>query len=210
MSLPARDSQTRARLLEAAGEVFAERGFRAATIREICERAKANVAAAHYHFGDKEELYLAVLKSGADEALEKYPPTVGLTGSESAEKKLAVFIRSLLLRISDKGRPAWHGKLMAREMAEPTAALDALLNDFYRPLVDRLQDIIRELTGRATNDDVVLRCARSILGQCLYYYHSRAVIQRVTPLQRFELADIELLAKHITKFSLAGLQEFRP
>jgi AcrR family transcriptional regulator len=202
--------KTRSRLLEAAGEIFAERGFRAATIREICERAKANVAAAHYHFGDKEELYLAVLKSGAEEALKKYPPTLGLTGAESVNEKLQVFVRSLLLRISDKGRPAWHGKLMAREMAEPTAALDALIQDMYRPLVERLEDIVRELTGRATNDEVVLRCARSILGQCLYYYHARAVIQRMTPLQQFEPADVEQLAAHITKFSLAALKEYRP
>ena len=210
MSLTTTDSKTRARLLEAAGEIFAERGFRSATIREICDRANANVAAAHYHFGDKEELYLAVLRSGADEALKKYPPTLGLTGTESAEEKLQVFIRSLLLRISDKGRPAWHGKLMAREMAEPTAALDSLINDMYRPLVERLEVIVRELTGLAANADSVLRCARSILGQCLYYYHARSVIQRMTPQQQFEPGDVEQLAVHITKFSLAGLKEFRP
>jgi TetR/AcrR family transcriptional regulator, regulator of cefoperazone and chloramphenicol sensitivity len=202
-------SETYKRLLESAGEIFAERGFRAATIREICERAKANVAAAHYHFGDKEELYLAVLKSGAEEALKKYPPTLRLTGAESAEEKLRVFVQSLLLRISDKGRPAWHGKLMAREMAEPTSALDALIKDRDRPMVQRLEDIVRELTGLTASDDTVLRCARSILGQCLYYYHARSVIQRMTPLQRFEQSDIEQLAAYITKFSLAGLREFR-
>ena len=49
-------TNTRQRVLEAAGEVFAERGFRAATVREICQRAKANLAAVNYHFGDKERL----------------------------------------------------------------------------------------------------------------------------------------------------------
>jgi AcrR family transcriptional regulator len=201
--------ETRQRLLEAAGEVFAERGFRAATIREICERAEANVAAAHYHFGDKSELYLAVLKSCSDEALKKYPPTLGLAETATAEEKLHAFVRSFLFRIADKGRPAWHGRLMAREMAEPTAALDGLINDVYRPLIERLEGIVRELVGPAAALDAVRACSRSVLGQCLYYYHARPVIQRMMPQQQFEPADLEQLASHITKFSLAALKEYR-
>src|SRR5580704_6501338 len=54
---PAASDPTRDKLLDVAGRIFADRGYRAATIREICIAAGANVAAVNYHFGDKLGLY---------------------------------------------------------------------------------------------------------------------------------------------------------
>src|SRR3954469_17924131 len=98
---------TRQSLLEAAGEVFAEVGFRAATVREICQRAGANIAAVNYHFGDKEKLYLEVLRHAQRYAAEKYPTNMGVTAAATPEEKLQAFIRSFLLRIFDEGSLAW-------------------------------------------------------------------------------------------------------
>src|SRR5580765_7539218 len=126
--------ETRRQLLEAAGEVFAEVGFRDATVREICKRAGANVAAVNYHFGDKEALYLEVLRYTHAKALEKYPPLLDVPIDAPPEKKLRAFVCSLLLRIFDKGPTAWHGKLMSREMIDPTAALDSVVEERIRPM----------------------------------------------------------------------------
>src|SRR6187401_1850657 len=138
-------AKTRQQLIEAAAEVFAQVGFRAATIREICQRAGANIAAVNYHFGDKEKLYLEVLRFTQEQALEKYPIDLGVKADASAELRLKAFIRSFLFRIFDEGPIAWHGKLMSREMIEPTAALDKLVNEKIRPQAAQLAGIIREL-----------------------------------------------------------------
>src|SRR6187399_2384711 len=89
---------TRSRLLEAAGEVFADVGFQNATVREICGRAGANVAAVHYHFGDKEAIYRAVLEYTARQALDQFPIGGGAAADAPVEEKLGAFIRNFLER----------------------------------------------------------------------------------------------------------------
>lgn len=199
---------TRERLLQAAGEIFASKGFRAATVREISLRAGVNVAAVNYHFGDKKSLYSAVLSYGLKSAIEKYPPDLDLRKRASPKTRLHAFIRSFLFRILDEGRPAWHGKLMAREIAEPTSALDQVVEEVIKPLYERLISIVRDLLGRNASDETVRVCAMSIMGQCLFYRHCRSIIARLHG-QTFDRAEIERLAEQITFFSVSAIREFK-
>jgi AcrR family transcriptional regulator len=198
--------ETRERLLLAAGEVFAEKGFRSATVREICRRAGANVAAVNYHFGDKERLHYEVLKYLADLGERRYPPDLGLESDPSGKQRLHAFVRSFLFRILGSGRPAWHGRLMAREIIEPTASFDAIIENVYRPLDDYLMRVVKEVAGPRTSQEEILRSTRSVLGQCLFYYHSQRVVKKLAPDFRLDEAEIERLAGHITRFSLAGIR----
>src|SRR5262245_31034207 len=147
MSLTGQENpETRERLLDAAGAVFAERGFQDATIREICQRANANVAAIHYHIGDKEQLYAEVLQHALKSAMKKHPVPAaeGLPANQ-----LRAHIEALLLRIFDDGRPSWHGKLIAREMATPTKAMETVVAQI-RINQQRLADIVRQLLPPGT------------------------------------------------------------
>jgi AcrR family transcriptional regulator len=199
---------TEKRLLEAAGEIFAEFGYRAATVRQICDRAGANVAAVNYHFGDKEGLYIAVLRSVPIAHAEKYPSGLGLSAGATPEQKLRAYIQSLLGRVFDEGRPGWHTKIMAREMIEPTRALDMLVEEVARPIHQELASIIRELLDSVATDETVRLCTLSILSQCVYYHHARSVIRRLYPEQNYGAREIARLAEHISAFSLAALKEF--
>jgi AcrR family transcriptional regulator len=199
-------SATESRLLEAAGEIFAEVGYRAATVRQICEKAGANIAAVNYHFGDKEGLYMAVLRSVPDAHAEKFPADRGLPPGATAEQRLAGYIESLLNRVFDEGRPGWHTKIMAREMIEPTRALDTLVADVALPVHQELASIVRELLGSRATEDAVRLCTLSILSQCVYYHHARSVLSRLYPEQEYGFRDIAQLADHITRFSQGALQ----
>jgi AcrR family transcriptional regulator len=199
--------ETRRQLMEAAGEVFAEEGFRNATVREICRRAGANIAAVNYHFGDKETLYAEVLRYAHGMALEKYPLLLGVPADAPPEKKLRAFVLSFLLRIFDKSRAAWHGQLMSREMIEPTAALDSLVEERMQPMAGQLRAIVAEILGCRSGDEHARLCGMSVVSQCVFYHHCRHVVSRLFPNQLPQnAAAIEKLADHITNFSLAAMK----
>ncbi len=199
-------TETQQRLLEAAGEVFAAQGFQKTTVREICRRARANVAAVNYHFGDKEGLYAAVLEYAHSHALEKYPLLQTEDEDLPAEQRLGTFIRHVIFSLFDEGAPAWRSKLMAREMIEPTAALDAVVARMIRPTAQRLESIVRAILGAAASDAQVRLCQLSIIGQCLHHRHAQPVIQRLFPQQHYGPEEVKLLADHITRFSCNALK----
>jgi len=200
---------TRERLLEAAGEVFAARGYQNATVREICTRARANVAAINYHFGDKESLYSETLQYAFRFAVEKYPLGMGTEANATAEQKLVAFIHNYLDRLLDEGRPAWHGQLISREMVDPTPALDAVINNFVRPQQQGLAVIVGEILGGpakpATAEQLRIGVC-SVVGQCVFYKHCRPVLSKMMPEIDYTPAGRKVLAEHLATFSIAGLK----
>ena len=205
-----KSDDTKAKLIKAAGEIFAERGFRSATVREISSRAGTPLGAMNYHFRDKQGLYAAVLEYSHKSAIRKYPPEFGLRDGSTPVEKLRAFIYTFLLRLSDKGVPAWHIKLMAQEISDPSGALGQVVESSIRPLYRYLVRILIELLNEdkpseAEESDEIFLCAMSIVGQCLHYFTGKRFIAALHP-KGFDPADIDRIADHITRFSLAGIR----
>jgi TetR/AcrR family transcriptional regulator, regulator of cefoperazone and chloramphenicol sensitivity len=195
---------TRRKLLFAAGEIFAERGFHKATVREITERAGVNVAAINYHFRDKAELYRAVLNECHCTAQAVCGPVH--LGDGPPEERLRLFIDGFLHRLLHPDRPKWHGLLMAREMTEPTDALDILVKEAIRPRAEELGRIIADLTGGKISKDREWMLGFSVVSQCLFYLHDRPLIERLHPQLAIHPPTIEQLVEHIYAFSLAAIR----
>ena len=201
----ARSHDTRRRLLDAALEVFARDGFRGATIARICRRAGANIAAAHYHFGDKQRLYQAVFEQAERRARSDAPQTPAATGSPAA--RLHALVASFLRRLLDPGRPAWMAQLLAHELIDPTPALDRLVRRRMRANHDQIAGVIRELAPGASNEAVQL-ATLSVIAQCVFYRNSAAIVSRLYP-DLDAAHEIDRLADHVTRFSLAGIATLR-
>ena len=203
MTHAARSADTRARLLEAAVEVFAEEGFRGATIQRICKLAGANIAAAHYHFGDKEGLYAAVFEYAERNAAERTPAETA--EGAGPEERLRAHVASFLSRLLDPGRPAWIARLLARELIDPTPALDQLVRRRMRANHQQLADIIRAILGSDATEEAVRLCTLSVISQCVFYKNSAAVVSRLYP-EIVPSREVQRLADHVTRFSLAAMQ----
>src|ERR1700681_4471231 len=119
--VPAPSDPTREQLLDVAGRVFADRGYQAATVREICVRAGANVAAVNYHFGDKLGLYSEVLQQSVRAAqIEAIQNALDKTARPA--DILRAVIRARLRGVCRGDLPDWHCRLLTHELAQPTPA----------------------------------------------------------------------------------------
>lgn len=198
------------RLLLTAVEVFAEHGFRNTTIREICTRANVNIASVNYYFRSKEALYSKALHFAFEEANRLHPQTAAQDKTLAPELRLGLFIDNFLRKLLDDSRLGFHSKLIAREISDPTNALDEILPIAIAPQCALLAEIIVELAPRLQgNQTAIGRYTLSILGQCLMFKHSRSVIDRLYAELIETEAAIQQCAEHITQFSLAALAQFK-
>lgn len=204
----------RERLLEAAGEVFAERGYRAATVREICRRAGANLAAVNYHFGDKERLYIEAVKRAHARRLERVP-LPEWTADTPAEVRLGDFIGVMVARVladrraQSAGRGGWEAPLTMRELAQPTAACAELVREYIRPHFELLLSILAPLVPPETSAPERHRIAFGIVGQCLYYGLAEPVVRQLLAPAEYATYDAATLADHITRWTLDALARRR-
>ena len=137
-----KDGETRTRVLGVATQLFAARGFEKVTIREICREANANVAAVNYHFGDKMGLYHEVL----GQAIEVMRGTTEIAREQgagrSAEDRLRIYVAVFMRRVVRKSRDSWIHMLMIHEMADPTPALDLVIDQVIRPRMRYLSELV--------------------------------------------------------------------
>lgn len=169
---------TRLDLIEAATRVFAQAGYHKASTREICRRAGANVAAIHYHFGDKAELYREVFRTPLRKMIERSSSM--LTHSTNAREALTAFYRSMLEPTAGESRDHLM-RLHAREQFEPSDVLGDTRPQAIRSLHEHLIALLCREFGLARADVEVQRLAFAIVGMSMTYCHGRDTVDYFAP-----------------------------
>jgi TetR/AcrR family transcriptional regulator, regulator of cefoperazone and chloramphenicol sensitivity len=197
---------TRDKLIEAAGYVFAERGYRAATIREISRRAGANVAAVNYTFGDKMGLYTEVLRHSVH-AAKTAAMNAALDSSLSPEEAIRSVIRARLMSLCQEKRPDWHFRLVMHEFTHPTPAMARVVDEGMRPIYERMRKAVGDMIGLPPDHETTRLSLNSIIGQILFYTFSRPVLAHLQPELKLTPSQLDRIAGHIADFSLAYLKK---
>jgi TetR/AcrR family transcriptional regulator, regulator of cefoperazone and chloramphenicol sensitivity len=200
-----RDRETRERVLKAAAQLFADRGFKKVTVRDICRAARANVAAVNYHFGDKGGLYREVLQL-ASETMRATNDAARAAGRElPAEERLREYIRVTLCRATHNNSSHWIPRLIYREMNDPTPAFDTLVEQGIRPRLDDLTAIVAEMLALPADHPRVVQCVTSIHAQWILFVPN-PIASRLRPKVHVRHDDAVQIAAHIAEFSLAGIR----
>ena len=115
---------------------------------------------------------------------------------------------ALLHRIADKNNKEF--LIVQKEFANPTGLLEEVMRKDIQPLREKMETLIRELLGPRIPDMRVRFCEISIVSQCLNPMVVRRADGKTGPKKdRPEIKDIESYAKHVVKFSLAGIDVIR-
>ena len=200
---------TRARLLDAAGQVFAEQGFQAATVRDICTRAKANIAAVNYHFRDKAGLYLEVLRHSMHAGGQPEPRELAMAAA-TPEEGLRLMIAAMLRRMHGPATgPACHFRIMVHEMVQPTEALPRIVEEIIGPSHAAMRQIMSRLLNKPPDHDLTRLCSHSVVGQVVHYAHAGPMIALLWPDLKMTPERLDAIAAHIAEFSLAAIKHFK-
>lgn len=200
---------TKERLLMAACEIFAAKGYRDATVAEICEAAEANIAAVNYYFEDKEKLYDVVWRHAFEITSSTFPIDGSLPENPILEDYLYSYANALMHRIFSEDEAGLFPKLLHQEMSNPTLALDRIADEVLFPQSQFIGTVVHAELNEKIPEEQIRRCMHSIIGQCAFFNFSRPLRECVIGKKTLTEEEIEQTARHIARFSLGGLKEIQ-
>jgi TetR/AcrR family transcriptional regulator, regulator of cefoperazone and chloramphenicol sensitivity len=181
------DLGARARLLEAAAEIFGTYNLEGATTRQLAERAGVNQAAIPYYFGGKEGLYLATVEHffsvhapAIQTVVKEIESRLAADSIERSEalnllKKLLEQMLEILLRQQTNRS---FGRIIIREQMQPTKAFDLIYERVIRHVHEAISALLAIVLGRPPDDRTVILRAQMIVGQILVFLSGRETIRR--------------------------------
>lgn len=197
-------NKTKANLLETALDIFAEEGFKSATVQQIASRANANISAINYHFGSKANFYAEAVVHHIKKAMRN--DLKQTAHPENSEVQLRNFIAQRINCVIKEKPPRFIEKIMIQEMANPGPVMDKMVEHVIRPHFQALSETMADLLPRDCSESEIRRHCFSVIGQCNFYLHSQPIMSRLCPDMKIDQDEAAQLVEHITSVCLAAVK----
>jgi len=199
---------SKTRILSAAAEEFAAKGYHGATVRDICRRADVNLALVNYHFKSKEALYREMFEFLFRETAhnEVFDRPCGDFGEWKAI--LREWVEKVLLDISSR-EPGHRCRKMifGRELLDPSDIFPNIYQTYIRPTITDLAEHFRKVLPSSTGEDEIYIRVFSVMSDTLFYFHDREIIRLTFPGRDFGVENIRAIADHITGKACCDLKK---
>lgn len=193
----------RASLLKAARELFAQRDFKATSVREIAAAARVNPAMIHYHFGDKDGLYRAMLEDALGPMMRRLQTLAEAPGNAHEEVPLREVLAGVMTTFA---REPWLARLIVREVL---AEAGPFRDTFIREIAPRAGGRLPKLLGRAIEQGQVRADLDPTLGTLsfmslmVFPFIALPIAEKVLGIRMTD-AFVERLVDHTTRMFYEG------
>ena len=196
---------TRERLFDAAVTEFSERGYSGASVRQICQRAKANLAAIKYHFGSKDGLYREVLRGAAAAFADRQELDDTKIATLSREKAVRQLIRQQLMALLRKDKTGRYLRVFAWENVSPSPVLRAFMASDEIPILSLADKIVRQFLPPSAPREEVLIATIWLVNQAAPFVRNRQLLSRAPFNLKLDRPFIDRLADNLSGLALGGL-----
>jgi len=196
---------TRHCIIKAAVDLFAEKGFDGASVRDIVAKARVNQAAINYHFKGKDGLYLEVLKTAFAKLTEHAGFDAENLKSLSREEALRSFVYQQLRPLLFRDELSRYIRMFAWESAHPTKVFRKFIATNSASYLTAAFDIVRQFLPPGTQKRTSLCGAIWLMGQCSVFVRNRELFAQAPFSIKIDEPFVDELADLITRLAIGGL-----
>lgn len=201
--MPSGPEHTRQSIVKAAVRLFAEKGYRGTSVRDIVGKARVNQAAINYHFQGKDGLYLHVL----DTAFEALKQNSGFDPDKlralPREEAVRAFVEQQLRPLSFRDELSLYIRMFAWEGAHPSKVFSKFMASSSTSYITAAIDIVQRFLSPGTDRRVAVYGAIWLIGQCSTFVRNRELFMQ----DPFKIGteDVQGLTEMISQLALGGL-----
>src|SRR6187455_414651 len=211
VALDATSADTKTRILDAGERLFVEHGFEATSLRSLTTSAGVNLAAVHYHFGSKEELFQAVLTRRLDPMNQERIDLLAKVEREAAGRPLscekvlfAMLIPALRLARDEERGGKDFLRLVGRAYADPAPFIRHFLSAQYAGMIGRYKEAFLRALPHLSRQELTWRL-HFVMGALSYTLAGTDALKLFAEATSTTDND-ELLLQRLAPFLVAGLK----